>query len=124
LPYIARSVSTALETFDYQLVEVALTLGTTFVRVIGRVIVPMILASIASGFLFTFIGALGEFPCSILLYTPENVPVAVDIFSHLRQGNFGSAAAAGVLLMTLVFVLTWLSEVLFRTRTAELPLSL
>ncbi len=124
LPYMARSVSTALETFDYQLVEAALTLGTTFVRVIGRVILPMILASIASGFLFTFIGALGEFPCSILLYTPENVPVAVDIFSHLRQGNFGSAAAAGVLLMSLVFVLTWLSEVLFRTRTAEMPLSL
>jgi iron(III) transport system permease protein len=124
LPYMVRSVVTALETLDYQLVEVALTLGATFVRVITRVVLPLILASIASGFLFTFIGALGEFPCSILLYTPENTPVAVDIFSHLRQGNFGSAAAAGVLLMVLVFVLIWLTEHLFRTRMADMPPSL
>lgn len=121
LPYIARSVSAALETFDYQLVEAAMTLGASWLRIIGRVMLPLILASIASGFLFTFIGALGEFPCSILLYTPSNVPVAVDIFSQLRMGNFGSAAAAGVLLMVLVFALTWLSEVIFRVRAHETP---
>ncbi|MFN3426840.1 MAG: ABC transporter permease [Candidatus Thermochlorobacter sp.] len=121
LPYIARSVSVALETLDYQLVEAAMTLGASWLRIVGRVILPLILASIASGFLFTFIGALGEFPCSILLYTPSNVPVAVDIFSQLRMGNFGSAAAAGVLLMVLVFALTWLSEVIFRIRANETP---
>lgn len=121
LPYIARSVAAALETFDYQLVEAAATLGASWLRIIGRVMLPLILASIASGFLFTFIGALGEFPCSILLYNPSNVPVAVDIFSQLRMGNFGSAAAAGVLLMTIVFALTWLSEWIFRARSVEPP---
>ncbi|MCS7012487.1 MAG: ABC transporter permease subunit [Chloroherpetonaceae bacterium] len=124
LPYITRSVAATLETFDYQLVEAAATLGSPYLRIIGRVIAPLILSSLASGFLFTFIGAISEFPCSILLYTPDNLPIAVDIFSQLRIGSFGLAAAEGVLLITLIFALTWAFNRLFQTRAAETPLQL
>ncbi len=119
LPYITRSVSSALENFDYTLVEAASTLGTPYIRVIGRVIVPVILTAVASGFLFTFISALGEFPCSVMIYNPDNVPISVDIFSQFRLGDFGAASAKGVLLMLLVFALTWISSVVFRTSSSR-----
>ncbi|KER10405.1 MAG: hypothetical protein HY22_04990 [[Candidatus Thermochlorobacteriaceae] bacterium GBChlB] len=119
LPYITRSVSSALESFDYTLVEAASTLGTPYIRVIGRVIVPVILTAVASGFLFTFISALSEFPCSVMIYNPDNVPISVDIFSQFRLGDFGAASAEGVLLMLLVFALTWISSAVFRTSSSR-----
>lgn len=124
LPYITRSVASSFESFDYQLVEAAATLGSPYLRIIGRVVAPLILSSLASGFLFTFIGSLSEFPCSVLLYGPDNLPVSVDIFSQLRMGSFGLAAAEGVLLMAFIFVLTWAFGWLFRVRATDTPLQL
>lgn len=122
LPYIARNVSASLSTFDYALTEAAANLGASYIRVIGRVIVPIILASIASGFLLTFINAMGEFVSSIMLYTPDSKPVSVDIYSNLRLNDVGVAAAEGVLLMLFIYSLTSLASLIFRASTAPADL--
>lgn len=116
IPYTTRSVSSMLSSFDYSLVEAATNLGAPFIKVIGRVVLPIILSSIASGFLFTFISALSEFPCSILLYNAENTPISVEIFSELRQNEFGIASAQGILLMLLIFAITWVSSFIFKSK--------
>ncbi|ACF14870.1 binding-protein-dependent transport systems inner membrane component [Chloroherpeton thalassium ATCC 35110] len=116
IPYVSRSVSSTLATFDYSLIEAGLNLGASFIKVIGRIVLPIILSSIASGFLFTFINAIGEFPCSVLLYNAENKPVSVEIFSELRLNEFGVASAQGVLLMLLIFAFTWIFGLVFKTR--------
>ncbi|NTW49786.1 MAG: iron ABC transporter permease, partial [Chlorobiales bacterium] len=116
IPYITRCVSSTLSSFDYSLVEAATNLGAPFVKVIGRVVLPIILSSIASGFLFTFISALSEFPCSILLYNAENKPISVEIYSELRQNEFGVASAQGILLMLMIFAITWISGLIFKNK--------
>lgn len=119
LPYITRSVSSVLTNFDKSLSEVATTLGASPGRVVLRVMLPIAFSAIASGFLFTFISAVGEFPCSVLLYSPDAVPISVAIFSSLRLGEFGAASAQGVLLLTVVFALTRSAQWIFKTTQKE-----
>ncbi len=119
LPYITRSVSSVLTNFDKSLSEAASTLGASPARVVRRVIVPIALSAIASGFLFTFVSALSEFPCSVLLYSPDAVPISVSIFSSLRLGEFGVAAAQGVLLLSAVLVVTVSAQWIFKSTQKE-----
>ncbi|MCS6988551.1 MAG: iron ABC transporter permease [Chloroherpetonaceae bacterium] len=121
LPYVTRSVSSALSNFDPSLSEAAATLGASPARALWRVAIPIALSAIASGFLFTFISAFGEFPCSVLLYSPDAVPISVAIFSSLRLGEFGVAAAQGVLLLLVVTALTATAQRLFRTNFGQEP---
>jgi iron(III) transport system permease protein len=119
LPYITRSISSVLANFDKSLSEVAATLGASPIRVTWRVLVPIALSAIASGFFFTFISALSEFPCSVLLYSPDAVPISVAIFSSLRLGEFGAASAQGVLLLSTVLVITSSSQWIFKATQKE-----
>jgi iron(III) transport system permease protein len=119
LPYITRSVSSVLANFDKSLSEVATTLGASPVRVVLRVIVPIALSAIASGFLFTFISAFSEFPCSVLLYSPDAMPISVAIFSSLRLGEFGVASTQGVLLLAMVLAVTTVAQWKFKSMQKE-----
>jgi ABC-type Fe3+ transport system permease subunit len=98
---------------------VATTLGASPVRVVLRVIVPIALSAIASGFLFTFISAFSEFPCSVLLYSPDAMPISVAIFSSLRLGEFGVASAQGVLLLAMVLAVTTVAQWKFKSMQKE-----
>ncbi|MBC8043460.1 MAG: iron ABC transporter permease [Rhizobacter sp.] len=117
IPYITRSVSSVLNIFDYSLTEAASNLGASGTNVVRRVVLPIILAAVTSGFLFTFINALGEFVSSIVLYSAFNRPISVDIFSEQRDFNMGVAAAQGILLMLLVFAITSLVSFIFRSQS-------
>ncbi|MFN3345617.1 MAG: ABC transporter permease [Chloroherpetonaceae bacterium] len=119
LPYITRSVSSVLSSFDKSLSEAAASLGASPARVVRRVIVPIALSAIASGFLFTFVSAFSEFPCSVLLYSPDAVPISVAIFSSLRLGEFGVASAQGVLLLGVVLALTVGAQWIFKSTQKE-----
>jgi iron(III) transport system permease protein len=71
-----------------------------------RIAAPLVLPGLAAGGLLAFVGALGEFVSSILLYTYRSRPISIEILSQLRSFDFGAAAALGVVLaalMTLVF---------------------
>jgi iron(III) transport system permease protein len=119
LPYITRSVSSALESFDYALVEAATTLGAPYHRVILRVMLPIIISSVVSGFLFTFISAFGEFPASIMLYQATVEPVSVSIQSTFRNQSFGAASAQGVMLIIIVALLSALSSTIFKSSSSR-----
>ena len=119
LPYITRSVSSVLSNFDKSVSEAATTLGASPTRVVRRVVVPIALSAIGSGFLFTFVSAMSEFPCSVLLYSPDAVPISVAIFSSLRLGEFGVASAQGVLLVGVVLMMTTGVQGIFKTTQKE-----
>ena len=48
--------------------------------------------------MLAFLAALGDFVLSIVLYTYETRPIAIEILSNLRLQETGVAAAYGVLL--------------------------
>ena len=112
IPLVVRSTQAALEGTDDRLVEASADLGASAGTTFRRVVWPAIRPAVVAGGLLTFVTALGEFVASILLYVYTNRPISVEIFSQLRQYEFGQAAAYSVLLMALVAVAVGVSRLL------------
>jgi iron(III) transport system permease protein len=49
-----------------------------------------------------FVAAMGEFVASVVLYTPANRPVAIEIWNQLRGAYFARACGYGVLLVLVI----------------------
>ncbi len=106
-PLVVRSTSAALETLDGSLLEAGAALGAGFWSRLRKVVLPLIGSGIISGALLVSIASLGEFVSSILLYSLNNRPIAVEILSQMRMYNFGGAAAYCVFLLLLILGCVW-----------------
>jgi iron(III) transport system permease protein len=120
-PFVLRSVSSSLERLDDSMLEAAESLGAGISFRFRRVVVPIILPAVISGSLLVMISSLGEFVASILLYTPTNRPISIEILSQLRGYNFGSAAAYSIFLLLIVMVLTVISGRVVRQSVGTQP---
>ncbi|MEM1054927.1 MAG: iron ABC transporter permease [Bacteroidota bacterium] len=110
VPLVVRSAQASLEGFDARLVEASADLGAGAWTTFRRVVWPAILPGVVAGALLTLVTALGEFVASILLYVYSNRPIAVEVFSQLREYDLGAASAYSVLLMALVAVAVGLAR--------------
>jgi iron(III) transport system permease protein len=93
---------TSFRQLDPALEEAAASLGARTWTTLRRVVLPLVLPGLAAGALLAFVGALGEFVASILLYTHRTRPISMAILSELRAFDFGGAAVYGVLLIVLM----------------------
>ena len=113
LPLTGRGALAGLRGIDPALEEAAASLGADRWRRLGRVVLPLLRPALAAGAGLAFITALGDFVTSIVLYTYDTRPIAIEILSSLRLQNLGMAAVYGVLLMaasTAAFLLWGRSE--------------
>ncbi|MEW5975797.1 MAG: iron ABC transporter permease [Acidobacteriota bacterium] len=102
IPVVTRAVQASFEQFDPALEEAGRSLGGRWLYVMRRVVLPMVVPGALAGSLLAFVTALGEFVTSIVIYTVHNRPISIEILAQLRQFNFGTAAAYGVLLVLLI----------------------
>lgn len=114
LPLVFRSTKSALDGLDPSLDEAARSLGSSSLRSLRTVIVPMIAPAIIAGTLFAFVAGLGEFAASVLLYTPRVIPMSVQMSLFINQGKYGEAAAYGIVKILLTVVLLILAQRLER----------
>ena len=63
------------------------------------VTLPLLRPALAAGASLAFVTALGDFVTSVMLYTYDTRPIAMEILSSLRLNELGIAAAFGVVLM-------------------------
>ncbi|MBI4639360.1 MAG: iron ABC transporter permease [Candidatus Tectomicrobia bacterium] len=113
IPLVVRMTVASLEQLDNSLEEAARNLGASWFYTFRRVVIPLVLPGVFAGTLLSFVTSLGEFVSSILLYVYSNRPISIEILSHLRQFNFGSAAAYSVFLIFIISaVLIFSSRVL------------
>ena len=102
IPLVVRAVQAGFEQLNPELHHAARSLGASWLYSLRRIILPLLLPSIVAGAMLAFVTALGEFVSSIVIYTLDNRPISVEILSQIRQFNFGSAAAYGVLLIIMI----------------------
>lgn len=102
IPLVVRAVQAGFEQLDPNLHWAARSLGASWFYSLRRVLLPLLLPAAAAGSMLAFVTALGEFVSSIVIYTVDSRPISVEILSQLRQFNFGSAAAYGVLLILMI----------------------
>src|SRR3989454_935671 len=77
----------------------AASLGAGRWVTLRRVTLPLLGPALAAGASLAFVGALGDFVSSVVLYTYDTRPIAIEIMSSLRLNELGVAAVFGVLLM-------------------------
>ena len=98
LPLTGRASIAGLRQLDPALEEAAASLGAGRLRTLLRVVLPLLRPALAAGAGLAFVTALGDFVTSILLYTWDNRPIAMEILESLRLQETGLAAVYGVLL--------------------------
>jgi iron(III) transport system permease protein len=91
----------AIEPFDASLIEAGRTLGASPTFCFLHIVAPLLAPALAAATALVFATSLGEFVTSILLYMPQNIPMAVKINMEWR-GSVGTAFAYSVFLMLLV----------------------
>jgi iron(III) transport system permease protein len=101
LPITGRAALAGLRQLDPALEEASSSLGAGGLRTFWRVVLPAVRPALVAGLGLAFITALGDFVTSIVLYTYETRPIAIEIQSSLRVQEFGVAAVYGVLLMVI-----------------------
>jgi iron(III) transport system permease protein len=84
---------------DPALEEAAAALGAGRLRTLGRVILPHLRPALAAAAGLAFVTALGDFVTSIVLYTYDTRPIAIEILANVQLQDLGMGAVYGVLLM-------------------------
>ncbi len=112
-PFVARSLLPALRGLPVSLPDAARVLGSSPLRVLARVELPLLAPALVAAAAFAFAVSMGEFGATLVITRPEYATLPVAIFDRLgRPGaaNYGAALALSVLLMLITGVAMGLLE--------------
>jgi sulfate transport system permease protein len=117
LPFIVRTVQPILEDLEAELEEAAASLGATRFQTFGRVILPMLLPAVLTGFALAFARGLGEY--GSVVFVSGNMPFKTEIapvliVASLEAFHYQQAAAIAVVLLFLSFSMLVLINLLER----------
>ncbi|WP_312530154.1 ABC transporter permease [Paracoccus sp. (in: a-proteobacteria)] len=100
LPYMYRAVDTGLSTIDVRsLTEAAQSLGSGWLTILGKLILPNVFGAVMSGAFLTFAIVIGEFTMASLLNRPAFGP-----YMQILGANKAYEPAA---LAVIAFAITW-----------------
>jgi sulfate transport system permease protein len=108
LPFVVRTVQPVLEDLSSEVEEAAASLGAGRLAIFRRVILPVVLPAILTGFTLAFARALGEY--GSVVFISGNLPFKTEIttllvMTKLEQYDYTGATAIASVLLVASFVL-------------------
>ncbi|WP_439114544.1 ABC transporter permease [Hydrogenophaga sp.] len=106
-PFVAKSLTAALDSLPASYAQAAATLGASPWRVFWRVTRPLVSGALRRGMAFAAATALGEFAVSLFLSRPEWTTLTTLIYQRLGRpgaGNLDAALVLACLLMALALL--------------------
>jgi len=108
LPFVVRALEPVLDSLEAEVEEAAALLGATRWQTFRRVIVPMVLPALVTGFSLSLARALGEY--GSVIFVSANIPFKTEIaptliVSRLEAFEYGEATAIAVVLLGMSFAL-------------------
>jgi len=108
LPFVVRTVQPILEDLASELEEAAATLGASRLQTFRKVILPIVLPALLTGFALAFARALGEY--GSIIFIAGNMPMISEItplliITKLEQYDYAGATAIAVVMLMMSFVL-------------------
>jgi len=103
LPFVVRTVQPVLEDLDKEVEEAAASLGAGRWQTFTRIIFPLVLPALLTGFALAFARAIGEY--GSVIFISGNMPMRTEItplliVTKLEQYDYvGATAIAGVMLV-------------------------
>jgi len=107
LPYVTRTVLASLSLFDFSLIDAARTLGYSYPRALGKVMVPVLAPAFLTSGLFAFLASMDNYPISIFLTDARTRTLPIQILRYLEERPDPTVAAisSGLIAMTIVVLL-------------------
>lgn len=99
LPYVLFMVTARLAEFDYSIIEASYDLGAGEIDTLLKVIIPMSIPGILSGFLMAIVLSLDDFVITFFVTGPGASTLPLHIYSMLR---FGVSPVINVLSVCLI----------------------
>ncbi len=108
VPFVVRTVQPVLEDVNRELEEAAATLGASRWQTFAKVILPIVLPALLTGFALAFARALGEY--GSVIFIAGNMPMVSEItplliITKLEQYDVPGATAIAVVMLVISFVL-------------------
>ena len=106
-PFVAKSISAALDSLPVNMHQAARTLGASPWRTFWRVTLPMIAPALRRGMAFAAATSLGEFAVTLFLSRPEWTTLTTLIYQRLSRpgaANLDAALILACLLMCLALL--------------------
>ncbi len=106
LPFVVRTLQPALEDLETGVEEAAASLGASRWQTFIKVILPMIMPALLTGFALAFARALGEY--GSVIFISGNLPMKTEItplliVTKLEEYNYAQAAAIAVVTLVASF---------------------
>lgn len=115
LPFVVRTVQPVLEELETAVEEASMSLGASRWQTFRRVIAPMIVPSVVTGFALAFARGLGEY--GSVVFISGNLPMKTEIaplliMSKLEQFDYPGATAIAVVMLLASFLLLFVINLL------------
>ncbi|MGH7164547.1 MAG: molybdate ABC transporter permease subunit [Nitrospiraceae bacterium] len=129
LPFAVQPFATAFDQVDRRLIEASWTLGVSRVKTFFKLIIPLSLAGVITGFVLSFAHTLGEF--GVVLMVGGNIEgvtrtVSIDIYDEVQALNYAGAAKTALFLLAIsygVLLLVYaMNRRVWQGRRSPLPL--
>jgi sulfate transport system permease protein len=108
LPFVVRTLQPVIEQIDREVEEAAATLGAYRRQTITKVILPMLMPALLTGFVLALARAVGEYGSVIFIagnlpYRTEIAPLLIVI--RLTEFDYPGATAIASLMLVIAFVM-------------------
>jgi sulfate transport system permease protein len=115
LPFVVRTVQPVLEDINRELEEVSATLGASRWQTFSKVLFPILMPALLTGFALAFARALGEY--GSVIFIAGNMPMVSEIvplliITKLEQYDYAGATAIAVVMLVVSFALLLLINLL------------
>ncbi len=107
LPFVFLMVMARLDEFDYSIIEAAHDLGANEVQTLFKVIVPVCMPGIVSGFLTAVTLSLEDFVITFFVSGPGSTTLPLYVYSAIRFGVSPVINALSVVLILGTVLLTY-----------------
>ena len=107
-PFVVRTLQPVLESLDRDVEEAAESLGATRLQTFFRVVLPVLVPTLLTGFALALARAVGEY--GSVIFIAGNIPMHSEIaplliVEKLEEFDYAGAAALGIVMLLASFVL-------------------
>lgn len=113
LAYGSRTLNGAMIQIHRELEEAGRACGSSQLRVLRRIVLPLIAGAVANAWLWIGLLSYREVTMALVLRSTENVVLATLIWQLWTNGLAPEVGALGVLLMAVAVLVAWLARDLF-----------
>ena len=108
LPFAVQPFAAAFDQVDRRLIEASWTLGVSRAGTFFKLILPMSVAGVGTGFVLSFAHTLGEF--GVVLMVGGNIEgvtrtVSIDIYDEVQALNYAGAAMTALFLLAVSYLI-------------------